>query len=87
MPFRPHDLGSFIQQALLGRRSVGPTSFFIRGLVFAVVATCLLPFKHYKPPLFWLVVALIALYVPWCIAHGLMLKRKLRAAQVDHLEF
>jgi hypothetical protein len=77
-PFRPHDLRSFVQQALLGRRSVSPISFFIRALVFGVVAAFLLPFKDYEPPLFWLVVALIALYVPWCVAHGFMLKGKLR---------
>jgi hypothetical protein len=47
IPFKPHDLGSFIEQALLGRRSLKPTSFFFRGFVFVVVAGCLLPFKDY----------------------------------------
>jgi len=68
--FNPHDLRSFVQQALLGRRSIKPTSFFIRAFVFMVVAACLLPFKGYEPLLYWLVVVLIALYVPWCIVHG-----------------
>ena len=27
IPFKPHDLRSFVQQALLGRRSMKPTSF------------------------------------------------------------
>ena len=75
IPFNPRDLGSFVQQALLGRRSLKPTSFFIRAFVFAVVAACLLPFKGYEPLLYWLVVVLIAVYVPWCILHGVMLKR------------
>jgi hypothetical protein len=75
IPFKPHDLGSFIDQALLGRRSLKPTSFFIRGFVFVVVAGCLLPFKDYEPLIYWLVVVLIVLYVPWCIVHGVMLKR------------
>jgi hypothetical protein len=75
IPFRPRDLRSFVQQALLGRRGVTPTSFFIRAFVFVAVAACLLPFKDYEPPLYWLVVVLIALYVPWCIVHGVMLGR------------
>jgi hypothetical protein len=73
IPFNPHDLRGFVQQALLGRRSMEPNSFFIRAFVFAIVAVCLLPFKDYEPPLFWLVITLIALYVPWCIVHGIML--------------
>jgi hypothetical protein len=77
IPFKPHDLRSFVDQALLGRRTMKPTSFFIRAFVFAVVAFCLLPFKDYAPVLFWLVVALIVIYIPWCIAHGVMLKVRL----------
>jgi len=75
--FNPHDLHSFVQQALLGRRSIKPISFFIRAFVFMVVAACLFPFKDYEPLLYWLVVVLIALYVPWCIVHGVMLKKRL----------
>ena len=75
IPFNPHDLHSFVGQALLGRRSIKPTSFFIRAFVFVVVAGCLLPFKAYEPLICWLVIILIVLYVPWCIVHGVMLKR------------
>jgi hypothetical protein len=77
IPFKPHDLHSFVEQALLGRRSMKPTSFFIRGFVFVVVAVCLLPFKDYEPLIYWLAIILIVLYVPWCIAHGVMLKKRL----------
>ena len=77
IPFKPHDLRSFVEQALLGRRSMKPTSFFIRGFSFAVVAGCLLPFKDYEPLICWLAIVLIALYVPWCIVHGVMLKKRL----------
>ena len=77
IPFKPHDLRSFVEQALLGRRSMKPTSFFIRGFVFVVVAGCLLPFKDYEPLIYWLAIILIVLYVPWCIVHGVMLKQRL----------
>ncbi len=77
IPFNPHDLRSLVQQPLFGRRSMKPTSFFIRAFVLVVVAACLLPFKDYEPLLYWLVIVLIALYVPWCIIHGVMLKRRL----------
>ena len=76
IPFKPHDVRSFVDQALLGRRTMNPTSFFIRAFVFAVVALCLLPFKDYEPVLFWLVIALIMLYVPWCIVHGVILNKR-----------
>ena len=76
IPFKPHDVRSFVDQALLGRRTMKPTSFFIRAFVFAVVAVCLLPFKDYEPILYWLVVTLIVLYVPWCILHGVMLNKR-----------
>jgi hypothetical protein len=77
IPFKPRDLRSFVEQALLGRRSMKPTSFFIRGFVFAVVAGCLLPFKDYAPLICWLATILIVLYVPWCIVHGVLLKKRL----------
>lgn len=57
-----------------------PSSFFIRAFVFVLVAACLLPFKGYEPPLFWLVIVLTALFVPWCIVHGVMLKKRLASA-------
>ena len=76
IPLKPHDLQGFIQQVLLGRRSIQPVSFFIRACVLAAVAVCLLPFKDYEPLLFWLVIVLIALYVPWCILHGVMLNKR-----------
>ena len=72
IPFKPHDVRSFVDQALLGRRTMKPTSFFIRAIVFAVVAFCLLPFKDYEPILYWLVVTLIVLYIPWCVVHGVI---------------
>ena len=77
IPFKPHDLRSFVEQALLGRRSMKPTSFFIRAFVFLLVAACLLPFKDYEPFIYWLAIILIVLYVPWCIVHGVMLKKRL----------
>jgi hypothetical protein len=73
--FHPSNVREFVDQALLGHRSIPPGSFFIRAFVFFLVAICLLPFKQYVPVLFWLVIILIALYVPWCIAHGVMLYR------------
>ena len=75
-PFNPRDPQTILSQGLLGRRSIPPTSFFIRAAVLGVVALCLLPFKAYAPSLWRLVIALIALYVPWCIGHGIMLDRK-----------
>ena len=77
IPFKPRDLRSFVEQALLGRRSMKPTSFFIRGFILVVVAGCLLPFKDYEPLTYWLAIILIVLYVPWCIGHGVMLKKRL----------
>jgi hypothetical protein len=78
IPFKPQDLSTFVQQALLGRRSMEPNSFFIRGIVFVLVAVCILPLKNYSPPLWWLTIGLIGLYVPWCFIHGMMLKQKTR---------
>jgi hypothetical protein len=75
--FDPHNLRIFFQQAVLGRRSVKPISFFIRASVFIVVEVCVLPFKDYEPLLYWLVVVLIAIYVPYCLVHGVMLKKRL----------
>jgi len=75
--FRPHDLRGFVEQVLLGRRSIEPLSFFVRAFVLAVVAVFLFPFKGFAPLLYWIIAVLIALYVPWCVAHGVMLKRRL----------
>ena len=83
IPFNPRNLHSFVEQALLGRRSIKPVSFFIRAFVLAIVALCLLPFKDYEPPLWWLVIAMIALYIPWCIFHGVMLKKYFAAGHSD----
>jgi len=77
IPFKPHDLRGFAEQALLGRRSIGPASFFIRAVVLAVVAVSLFPFKDFAPSLYRLVAVLIMLYVPWCVAHGVVLKKKI----------
>jgi len=46
-PFHPRDPRSILSQGLLGRRSIPPKSFFVRGVVLAAVALCLLPFKSY----------------------------------------
>ena len=78
IPFKPHDLRSFIEQALMGRRTMGPASFFVRGVVFAIVAACLLPFKEYEPHLYWFVVVLIALYVQWSFIFGIMLLKSFK---------
>jgi hypothetical protein len=77
--FNPRDPRLVLEQALLGRRSIEPKSFYIRGVVLAAVALCLLPFKGYGPTLWWLVVGLVVLYVAWCVAHGIMLKNRMRA--------
>jgi hypothetical protein len=74
--FHPSNVRNFIDQALLGRRSISPGSFFIRAAVFVFAAICLFPLKHYEAFLFWLVVILISLYAPWCIAHGFLLRKK-----------
>ena len=76
-PFGLHDIHSFIEQVILGHRSLKPITFFIRAFVLSAVAACLLPFKHYDPVLFWIVISMLVANVPWCIAHGIMLKRKL----------
>jgi len=74
--FNLRNLHSFTQQILLGKRSIKPVSFFIRGFVLALVALCLIPFKDYNLFLFWLIVVLIAFYILWCVAHGVMLEKK-----------
>lgn len=74
--FNTPDLRSVVQKTLLGRRSIKPISFFIRAFVFMVVTVCLLPVKGYGPCLYWLIVALVALYVPWCVVLGVMLKKR-----------
>jgi len=76
-PFDLHDFHCFIQQVLLGRRSLKPSAFFIRAFVLSAVAACLLPFKHYDPILYWIVILMLAVYIPWCIAYGILLKKKL----------
>ncbi len=76
-PFKLHDIHSFVEQVLLGHRSLKPISFFIRAFVLSAVAACLLPFKHYDPILYWIVIFMLAVYVPWCAWHGILLKRKL----------
>jgi len=77
-PRNPHDI---IEQVILGRRSIKPASFFIRAFVLAVVALCLLPFKDYEPFLFWIVISMISLYVPWCIVHGVLLNNAPRSKE------
>ncbi|MHA3964449.1 MAG: hypothetical protein AM325_013020 [Candidatus Thorarchaeota archaeon SMTZ1-45] len=67
----------FANHALLGNRNIEPNSFFIRGVVYLAIALILLPFRDYIPVLYWLVVFLIALYVPWCLIHGVLLKQEI----------
>ena len=31
----------------------------------------------YEPLIYWLALVLIVLYVPWCIVHGVILKKRL----------
>ena len=75
--FKPHDLRSFIEQALLGRRTIEPVSFFVRAFVLAVVAVFLFPFKNFAPLLYWIVIVMIVSYIPWCVVHGIMLKKRI----------
>ena len=66
----------FLNHAFLGNRNAEHNSFYIRAIVFVTIALVLLPFKDYAPDLYWIVVFLIILYVPWCVIHGLLLKRE-----------
>jgi hypothetical protein len=75
-PFKPSVSTDFFNEVLLGNRSVEPKSFFIRAFVFVVIALVLLPFKDYAPDLYWIVLVLIILYVPWCAIFGVLLKRE-----------
>jgi hypothetical protein len=63
-------------QAILGNRSAEPKSFLIRALVFVIIALVLLPFRDYAPDIYWIVVILIILYVPWCVGHGFLLRKE-----------
>lgn len=74
VPFHPQGLDEFIQQSLLGRRSVQPGAFYIRALVYGLIAIILLPFKGYQPALYWLAAGLIIFYLPWRISFGIRLK-------------
>ena len=74
-PFKPSVSIDFVRRALFGRRSIAPRSFLIRALVFVVVAAILFPFRGYGPMLYLVVVSLILLYIPWCAAHGFLLRK------------
>lgn len=76
--FDPGDWRNFIQQVILGRRTVKPISFFIRAFVLTVIALILLPLKDYEPFLFRLIIVMIVLYIPWCIMYGVLLNSKLK---------
>jgi len=65
----------FFEQVFIGNRNVEPNSFYVRAFVFATVALVLLPFRSYAPELYSLVFLLIILYIPWCVSHGLLLRR------------
>jgi hypothetical protein len=77
IPFKLRNFRSFVDQALLGYRSITPVSFFIRAIVFLLVAICLLPFKDYDSILFWLVIVLIAIYFSWCVVFGFVLRKRI----------
>jgi hypothetical protein len=74
--FNLRDPRDFVEQVLLGRRSIKPAGFFIRAIVLAIVAISLLPFKDYEPPLLWIAISMISLYILWCIVHGVLLKNE-----------
>jgi len=85
LKLRADELGSrawnprcIYDQIFLGHRTIKPYSFFIRAFILAVFAVCLLPFKHYAPSIYWIVISLILLYIPWCVVHGVMLKKAIR---------
>jgi hypothetical protein len=73
---KPSISREFLNHALLGNRNVEPSSFYIRAIVFITIALVLLPFKDYARDLYWIITVLIILYVPWCMVHGLLLKKK-----------
>ena len=83
-PRELHDIHSFVDQVLLGHRSFKPISFSIRAFVLSAVAACLLPFKHFDPNLFRLVLFMLALYIPWYFVHGMLLKMKTLGWQARH---
>jgi hypothetical protein len=72
----PSVSGDFFKMVLLRNRNVEPTSFYVRALVFASIALALLPFRDYTPTLYWTATFLIILYIPWCVGHGLLLKKE-----------
>jgi len=74
---KPSFSRKFFNQAILGNRSVEPSSFFVRAFVFVAIALILLPFRDYAPDLYWIVVFLIVLYVPWCVGHGILLRKEI----------
>jgi hypothetical protein len=73
---KPSISRDFLNHALLGNRNVEPNSFHVRAIVFVAIALVLFPFKDYAPDLYWIITFLIILYVPWCVIHGLLLKRE-----------
>jgi hypothetical protein len=73
---RPSFSKEFFDQAVLGNRDVKPNSFFIRAVVFVAIALVLLPFRDYAPDLYFIVVIMIVMYVPWCFGHGFLLKKE-----------
>ena len=83
MPFKPTLSIDFVRRALFGRRGIAPRSFLIRALVFVVVAVILFPFRGYGPELYFVVIMLILLYLPWCAAHWYLLRRASRQASTQ----
>lgn len=71
--FNPRNINDFINQIFLGKRSMKPISFFIRGFIVAIIAIFLLPFKDYEPSLFRLVISLLIIYIFWCLFFGFKL--------------
>ena len=74
-PFKLSFSRDFLTKVVLGNRHAEPSSFFVRAVVYVAIAIILLPFRDYAPELYWIVSILIILYVPWCVIHGVLLKK------------
>ena len=70
--FNPPNSRGFVQETLLGRRSIPPFSFFLRALIFLIIVIIILPYKDYDFSLYWFVIILIGFYVFWSCALGML---------------
>jgi hypothetical protein len=39
--------------------------------------------KNYDPILFWLVIVFIAIYIPWCVGFGLLLRKRIDRSKLS----